>query len=199
MTKEKIIAKANAIYGWMPIEELGIIYDLAISVIKKGDIALEVGSWHGRSAFVTASICKEKDARMISIDCYTGCDSQRGDYTREFLKMDSEQVKKEIQKNLKGLPVEFIQEDSQTAHTKIKDHSLAFCFIDADHFDPAVKNDLDNYLLKVKRGGIFSGHDYARLFPDVIREVDHKFPIFEKRKIYQTIWAVKKETKNQYE
>jgi hypothetical protein len=34
-------------------------------------------------------------------------------------------------------------------------------FIDGDHDYNAVKNDLINYYPKLKKGGIFAGHDYT--------------------------------------
>jgi hypothetical protein len=52
------------------------------------------------------------------------------------------------------------QADSKTASGKIIDGSLDFCYIDANHMSPYIDEDLEYWHKKVKKGGIFGGHDY---------------------------------------
>ena len=55
--------------------------------------------------------------------------------------------------------VEFLHVSSEEFVKTIEDESLDFVFIDGDHsFDAALK-DFQNYYPKVKKGGIFGGHD----------------------------------------
>lgn len=42
----------------------------------------------------------------------------------------------------------------------VADESLDFVFIDANHQYPAVKQDINDWAPKVRKGGIVSGHDY---------------------------------------
>lgn len=52
------------------------------------------------------------------------------------------------------------KETSKKASEQIIDYSLDFCYIDANHMSPYVDNDLEYWYKKVKKGGIFGGHDY---------------------------------------
>lgn len=56
----------------------------------------------------------------------------------------------------------------------IQDESLDFVYIDADHHYKSVKEDLEAWYRKVRKGGIISGHDYCRYleFFGVIEAVD---------------------------
>ncbi len=68
---------------------------------------------------------------------------------------------------------EFINELSMDAVKRFKDESLDFVYIDANHDDPYITQDITEWIKKVKKGGIIAGHDYARIIRgwDVIRAV----------------------------
>jgi hypothetical protein len=55
--------------------------------------------------------------------------------------------------------VAFVYEDSKTFAESIGDESLDFIFIDADHTYEGALRDFKQFWPKVKKGGIFSGHD----------------------------------------
>lgn len=55
------------------------------------------------------------------------------------------------------------------------DGSFDFVFIDADHCEFAVADDITHWKPKVKPGGWLGGHDYSRKFPGVIKSVDRFF------------------------
>ena len=55
-----------------------------------------------------------------------------------------------------------IKEFSVEAAKEIKDGSLDFVYIDADHHYESVMNDIKAWFPKVRKGGILSGHDYCR-------------------------------------
>jgi hypothetical protein len=54
----------------------------------------------------------------------------------------------------------------------IKNESLDFVYIDADHEYKSVKSDYDAWRDKIRKGGIISGHDYSIQFPGVMKFVD---------------------------
>lgn len=56
---------------------------------------------------------------------------------------------------------EIIKEFSTDAVKKIEDNSLDFVYIDANHKNPYVTEDIIEWSKKVKPGGIVSGHDYS--------------------------------------
>jgi hypothetical protein len=55
--------------------------------------------------------------------------------------------------------IKFIRENS-TNSLSIIDHKLDMVFIDAEHSYDAVYQDTRNWIHKIKKGGILSGHDY---------------------------------------
>ena len=55
----------------------------------------------------------------------------------------------------------FIHSSSVDALKQFNNESLDFCYIDASHKYNDVKLDIENWWLKVKRGGILCGHDYS--------------------------------------
>lgn len=57
--------------------------------------------------------------------------------------------------------VVIFEDFSWNVHNKIPDN-LDFVYIDGDHSYKAVMKDLELYYPKVKKGGLFSGHDYVK-------------------------------------
>lgn len=58
---------------------------------------------------------------------------------------------------------EFIRKYSLDAAKDFEDGSLDFVYIDANHAEPYVSQDINAWAEKVRAGGIVSGHDYARI------------------------------------
>jgi predicted O-methyltransferase YrrM len=62
-----------------------------------------------------------------------------------------------------------------------EDGSLDGVFIDADHSYEAVKQDIQNWLPKIRVGGILAGHDYNSTFQEVMKAVNellHGFGLY---------------------
>ena len=57
----------------------------------------------------------------------------------------------------------FVKEYSVKASQKFEDGSLDFVYIDANHSEPWVSQDIAVWAPKVRAGGIVAGHDYARI------------------------------------
>lgn len=57
---------------------------------------------------------------------------------------------------------EIIKDYSQNALQKFADNSLDFVYIDANHDEPFVTEDIVEWSKKVRSGGIVSGHDYFK-------------------------------------
>lgn len=78
---------------------------------------------------------------------------------------------------------------TREASKAVPDGEFDFVFIDADHSERSVTEDIMDWKSKVKKGGWLGGHDYSRKFPGVIKAVDR---IFGKRvhELPGTIWGV---------
>ena len=59
-------------------------------------------------------------------------------------------------------------------------------FVDADHSYEAVRQDIDNWLPKVKKGGIIAGHDYLWAGP---RKAANE--IFTDLHVMNNVWSTK--------
>jgi SAM-dependent methyltransferase len=69
----------------------------------------------------------------------------------------------DAKRRLEGRPnYEFIKEFSMDALRRFDDNTLDFVYIDANHQDPYVGQDIAAWHKKVRPGGILAGHDYAR-------------------------------------
>jgi predicted O-methyltransferase YrrM len=75
------------------------------------------------------------------------------------------------------------------ASTCVRDGSLDFVFVDADHSEGAVADDIARWTSKVREGGLLCGHDYNRKFPGVVKAVDRAFP-GKVRTLPGSIWGV---------
>lgn len=65
-------------------------------------------------------------------------------------------------KNLLPSQAVLIKDFSVEAAKRIKDESLDFVYIDADHRFESVMHDINAWFPKIRKGGIVSGHDYCR-------------------------------------
>ena len=68
--------------------------------------------------------------------------------------------------------VKLIRDRTDVAHLKFYDKYFDFIYVDADHEYSAIKKDLNNWMPKLKRGGIIAGHDFDDRRPGVIRAVN---------------------------
>lgn len=73
------------------------------------------------------------------------------------------EIKKDYEKNIEPYKnrVKTMHMYSEDAANKVKNASLDFIFIDANHAYEYVKQDILLWSPKVKKGGVISGHDYV--------------------------------------
>lgn len=160
------------IEGWFDYEDL---YREIVANASTGSRFVEVGAWKGRSAaFLGVEIVNSgKHISLDVVDHFIGVEGVTGDSVQmaRFVKSY-----KECRRNLE--PLEFINIvplRSQYAAALYEDNSLDFVFIDANHAYPFVKQDIEAWYPKVKRGGLLAGHDYTS-HKGVKKAVDEKFP-----------------------
>lgn len=67
-----------------------------------------------------------------------------------------------------------IRQKSVDAAKLFPDKSLDFVYIDANHTYEAVTSDITAWWPKMKPGGIFAGHDYNEISPEVRQAVDER-------------------------
>lgn len=119
---------------------------------------VEVGVANG---YFSEILCKANpQMKLIGIDPWLPY-AEYSDYKKQstFNALENEA----IEKLSKFTNYEFMKEMSMDAVKKFEDNSLDFVFIDANHKDPYITQDIEEWSKKVKSGGIVSGHDFVKI------------------------------------
>jgi hypothetical protein len=86
------------------------------------------------------------------------------EYKDYALNSTMRRIKAEAHERLDQYPTyHFVEKFSMDALEDFEDESLDFVYIDANHADPWVTEDITEWAKKVRKGGVVSGHDYARV------------------------------------
>jgi hypothetical protein len=145
------------------------VYNRMVNQANDGDLFVEIGVWKGGStAYMGVEILNSgKAIKYHAIDSFEG--SVEIGNVKDWL-FD------ETSKNLKPLTdigiVQLIKSFSLDAVKNYEDESIDFCFIDGSHEYEDVKQDIIQWLKKVKRGGILAGHDYTHNCSGVFNAVN---------------------------
>jgi hypothetical protein len=148
------------IHGWFNFPKL---YKSAVEKFENA-VFVEVGTWKGKSAsYMAVEIANsKKNIKFYCVDPWNGaCEDHNANHYRC----------KEVQNNtlydlfLNNIePVKDyiipIKDYSLNAVNQFQDASLDFVFIDASHDYKNAKADIEAWYPKMKKGSIFSGHDY---------------------------------------
>lgn len=150
--------------GLMPIP----VEDRADSILShlegiENPVGAEIGVFTGE---LSRRLLSRDDLTLHMVDSWIqhSPESEYGktDYHGKLDKDEQEkcfQATKEVTK-FAGDRAKVIRKDSLSAANDFRDQSLDFVFLDADHTYDAIKKDLSAWSYKVKKGGIFCGHDY---------------------------------------
>ena len=137
---------------------LDLIWDLN-NIVGKG-LGAEVGVYRGD---LSKEILRLWDnGTMFLIDIWRKVGKEYTDFCNNdeqlgYMMEVCEVIKgKEDRANL-------IRATSETASTLFQNESLDFVYIDANHSYEHVKKDLELWFPKVKKGGVFAGHDYINI------------------------------------
>ena len=147
-TKFRVKRKDNLPYtGWLKSyrnDIYGLLNELGLN---RG---VEVGSWVGTNAKQMFKIIE--GLHLTIVDPWTPFSTHDDE--------SMERVFERCQRRLRHWNPEYIRKPSVEAAKDIEDGSLDFCYIDGMHDFDNVMLDIINWVPKVKKGGIVSGHDY---------------------------------------
>jgi hypothetical protein len=173
------------------------LYKQVVEEFPSGSKFVEVGSWKGRSSsFLAVEIANSgKDIDFYCVDTWEGGPDHQGWEGLDKLY----DIFLENMKPVEGyyFPLKVTSEE---ASKKFEDKSLDFVFLDASHEYEDIKSDIQNWLPKVKPGGIIAGHDYYvdgyDWFPGVKQAVNEELVGFEAREncfVYRVPFIQEKE------
>lgn len=147
------------IQGWFNCPNL---YDVVIDNMGLTGSVVEIGCWKGRSAAYMAERIQNsgKSIQHYCVDTWEGTITE--DHHHQDAMVKEGKLFEHFCENMQPFDGKYIplQMTSLEAAHKFSDGSLDFVYIDASHDYQDVKDDINAWLPKVKRGGILAGDDY---------------------------------------
>lgn len=127
---------------------------------KKDLVGMEVGVYKGKHAKAMLKLLPIKELYLV--DPYKTYEF--GDKSMVNLpNNEMEKIKKEAKNRLKGYKhkLHWTFDKSVNVADAFKDEYFDFIYLDGDHTYETVKKELDLYYPKIKKGGVFGGHDFG--------------------------------------
>jgi hypothetical protein len=152
---------SSAIDGWCDFRSL---YTRIAEALPEGARIAEVGSWQGQSIVWLCQRIQDlgKAVAVHCVDTWAGEQNQPEHIA--IVEAHGGSVLAQFKDNIRAAGVEDMITlhvgDSAERAADFEDASLDFIFIDAAHDYESVRKDLAAWFPKLKRGGIFAGHDY---------------------------------------
>jgi predicted O-methyltransferase YrrM len=166
--------KYLSIHGWFDYEDL---YLQVFQELASPAHIVEIGCWLGRSACYMAELIKAggKEVKFDCIDTWLVGSEEHVHLNRLSLE-PREDISDFFKDNMKKAgvlkQVNMVKTSSLKAVKKYKDASLDFVFLDDDHSEEHVFEELNAWWPKIKKGGILAGHDYSESnWPGVVSAV----------------------------
>lgn len=115
----------------------------------------EVGVWKGE---YSRKFCEAMPGvRWTCVDPWAPYAAYRDNKNQQTL---IDKAYHQAQSNLTGYGVSVLRMSSEAAAPLVPDQSLDVVYLDGNHEDAYIRQDLDLWLPKVRPGGIIAGHDY---------------------------------------
>lgn len=172
------------------------LYKRMVKTFNSG-LFVEIGSWKGRSAsFMGVEILNSgKNIQLHCVDTWAGSSEHIDVNSDKFeinLYNDKDYLYKEFLKNIKPIEkiVKPIRNDSLEASKMYSNNSIDFIFIDASHSFLDVYNDINHWIIKLKKGGYIACHDYD--WCDDVKKAVHHFFDLSQIEITEGCWVYKK-------
>ena len=154
------------IKGFLAHEEGLFLYRLTKEYCLNG-IAVEIGSYCGKSACYIGQACKENNTQLITIDHHRGSEEQQ--LGQEYFDPEEFDYKKNrvdtlptLLKNIRKHEldnfVKALVSDSVSAAKNLEDN-LDLVFIDGSHTFESARLDYASWKGKIREGGILAIHD----------------------------------------
>lgn len=144
--------------GWMSEGQARLLWDRA-SALGEGDLAVEIGSYHGRSAIVLATAAPP-GAEVVAIDPHAGND--RGPQQIVGAVEDGQRDHETYVANLRRAGVadrvRHVRLPSQEAGGAV-DHPIQLLYIDGAHRFAPARSDIVDWGARVADGGTLLIHD----------------------------------------
>lgn len=130
-----------------------------LSKLINGKKGVEIGVFKGE---FSKYILNNWDGILYMVDVWRPLDDTYNDSSNMINHTNAYQETMDAIKGMEDRGI-MIRADSKRASEMFEDESLDFIYIDANHAYDFIKEDIDLWFPKLKKGGVFSGHDYIDL------------------------------------
>jgi MMP 1-O-methyltransferase len=163
---EDLLAKARAAKGFLPEDEGGLLYDVAVRALAHGP-GLEVGSYCGKSAIYLGAAARAAASTVFTVDHHRGSEENQVGWEHhdpaladaEFGRLDTLPTFRRTIKDA-GLEDEVVAVVGRsTTVSALWRTPLALLFVDGGHTDEHAGNDYTGWGRWVARGGTLVIHD----------------------------------------
>lgn len=156
----EVLAYTTNVSGYFDPDEIEALYKYACEVPADG-VIVEIGVYCGRSSSVLLQAAQASGALVELIDpwVWMGDDAKALFYKtvlRDFARTTRFNVH---------------EMSSQDAAERLSISAIGLLHIDGDHQEDGVRHDCENWLPRLKSGGVACFHDYARKGADGVEEV----------------------------
>lgn len=152
-TEKNLVSVTDQVQTWLPGEDIPKLLQN-----KAGLVGVEIGVDQGWTSEYLLD--KLPNCKLYGVDPYMNY----YDWSNVEVKGQDEVMPKMLKRMERfGNQFILIREKSDDAVDKFEDESQDFIFIDGIHTYEQVLKDCRNYWPKLKKGGLFCGHDYTNV------------------------------------
>lgn len=166
----------TSIDGWLTVDEAIALYELSRALPDERPLAVEIGSWQGKSSVCLArGLAGKFQPRLCCIDPFdasTG-DASAGEYDDRARAADAG-LRAAFEANVRDAGVrELLDVRQGMSHDQAADFRdpIDLLFLDGDHSYAAVRQDFADWAPKVRPGGYLVMHDVRHPVHDGPRRV----------------------------
>lgn len=165
-----------SIDGWLDVEEAIALYELARRLRQERPLAVEIGSWQGKSSVCIARGLQGKQApRLVCIDPFDASGDQQstGVYSERAADLGNE-LRASFERNLSRAGVRQMVDVRQGYSHEVAAAfgcEIDLLFLDGDHSHAAVLRDYRDWSPKVRAGGFLAMHDVVHAVHEGPRRV----------------------------
>lgn len=158
----------QSIEGWSNEDDQLQLLNTILSELQGDIVIAEIGVYCGRCTAMwnVELINQNRIYQYYGIDHFLGSEEHE---KKDYFSVAKSNLEPIIDK------IRLICENSESASTLFNNCYFDILYIDASHDYKSVKNDIENWLPKVKTGGYICGDDYSVKWPGVIAAVNEKF------------------------
>ena len=150
--------------GWLEVGEAIALYELARLLPQKNAVAVEIGSWKGKSSVCIArGLQGKRSPRLVCIDPFdaSGDEESSGEYGSRAAKLGN-RLRASFERNLARAGVLDLVEVRQGLSHEVAaafTGGIDLLFLDGDHGYEAVLRDYRDWAAKIRPGGCIAMHD----------------------------------------